>query len=148
MPIVWRDAMSVEDERIDSDHKKLIEIINDFEAAVHAGAAEADLKRVFQQLMGYAAEHFAREEKLQKLIQYPYANAHHHEHANLVRQVKELFQRYVSEKDAKKKNDILSDIAGFLKSWLVDHIIESDLRMKPYIRALAKTGVPRPRGGF
>ncbi|MEW5726924.1 MAG: hypothetical protein AB1918_03775, partial [Pseudomonadota bacterium] len=33
------------------------------------------------------------------------------------------------------RDDMIRSMAGFLKEWLVDHIIQSDLRMKPYIAA-------------
>lgn len=154
MPIQWRAEMAVDQGVIDHDHQVLIAIINDFSSP---GADKDELSRMQQiltKLNHYTRIHFAREEKLQTMVRYPYYDAHHHEHQGLIRQLEQIrrmlvpFARPVDEGvDGSEKNDVplstlRAKIDALLHDWLVDHVLKSDLRMKPF----AKTLAPHERG--
>ena len=66
MPILWREAMSVDGGVIDRDHKALIAIINEFgDTLPHINARE-HLKSIVSKLRNYANIHFRREESFQR----------------------------------------------------------------------------------
>ncbi|NFV79496.1 bacteriohemerythrin [Magnetospirillum aberrantis] len=133
MSIAWRDAMSVGDETIDADHKHLVDLINAFEIAI---AGQIDHKKVARVLLGlveYTGEHFAREEELQLAIRYPYHESHRRSHRDVLRKLSDIVGVYTKAPAGPARDHMVRDLANFLKEWLVDHIIQSDLRMKPYV---------------
>jgi hemerythrin len=135
MPISWREAMSVGNEAIDDDHKKLILLINLYEDAI-AKHNVFELKTAFQGLMEYAGQHFDREEKLQAAIFMPGAMAHRQEHRELVEKLR-VFNDNLN--DPSKPRIAIEVASKFLHDWIVDHVLHSDMKMKPLL-----TG--RPRG--
>lgn len=134
MSIAWREAMNVGDPTIDADHKHLVDLINTFEAAL-AGPT-IDHKRIAAVLLGlvdYTGEHFQREEEIQRTIHYPYCDCHRRSHRDVLKKLQIIISEYSRTAAGAARDKMVRDLAGFLKEWLVDHIIQSDLRMKPYI---------------
>lgn len=133
MPIVWRHAMEVGHPQIDAEHKYLIGIINDFEVAVSISIDYQKVSKILDALADYARLHFSREEKLQVLTRYPYADAHKVAHEKLMRQLADIRGRYDAAPEGPERDALLPGISSFLKDWLVNHIIETDMKMKPYL---------------
>ncbi len=134
MPIQWRDALSVGDPQIDQDHKHLINLVNEFEAAMAGQVDHRKVARILLGLFNYTQEHFTREEKLQLDIRYPFHDGHRHAHRDLVRSLADILERYSLEKEEERRDAMVREMIAFLRQWLVDHIIENDLRMRPYIK--------------
>ncbi len=137
--ITWRDQMSVDGGIIDSDHRHLIEIINKFEERAHGKATEDELMEILYALKFYASTHFRREEALQRLTHYPHHDRHCGEHRELAARLEAIIAdtRKALAGDTKKA---VAETGALLKSWLVDHVIGSDLRMSSYIHAARKAG--------
>lgn len=148
MSIAWRDAMSVGNEMVDNDHKHLIDMINQFEEAI--SRSYIDHKKIGKVLLGlvdYTGEHFAREEQLQMSVQYPFYDSHCRAHREVLRKLATVLTAYTQAQGV-ERDQMVRDITDFLKEWLVDHIIQSDLRMKPYVARLHGNIVTkRVRGG-
>jgi hemerythrin len=136
MTITWRPQMSVDGGIIDHDHQVLIGIINEFIAGAAGALTHAQLDAVLGRLGNYAATHFQREETLQLAIRYPFGEAHKREHETLVRELGERRLRLAGADAARDLAAVQRDVADFLRHWLVDHIIGSDLRMRPHAAAL------------
>jgi hemerythrin-like metal-binding protein len=137
--ITWRDQMSVDGGIIDSDHRHLIEIINKFEERADGEATEDELIEILYALKFYASTHFKREETLQRLTHYPHHDRHCQEHKELAARLEAIIAdtRKALAGDTKKA---VAETGALLKSWLVDHVIGSDLRMSSYIHAARKAG--------
>ncbi len=134
MSIAWRDAMEVGDESIDGDHKHLVQLINDFEVAISGRIDHKRIAAVLLSLFEYTAEHFQREEEIQLRVRYPYYESHRRAHRDVLKKLTALVQDY-TQAGGVARDEMIRSMAGFLKEWLVDHIIQSDLRMKPYVAA-------------
>ncbi|MBR9972638.1 bacteriohemerythrin [Magnetospirillum sulfuroxidans] len=137
MSIAWREAMNTGDPTIDADHRHLVDLINAFEAAMSGGHIEH--KRVARVLLGlveYTGEHFKREEDIQLAIRYPYYDSHRRSHRDVLKKLSLIVGEYTKTADGPDRDRMVRDLAGFLKEWLVDHIIQSDLRMRPYIQQM------------
>lgn len=142
MPIQWREEMAIDHDLIDQDHQALIGIINRFSCSEASVAALPGLQAILNKLERYASAHFTREETLQRLAQYTYADAHRHEHLDLIRelgQMREELARLAAspEKAAANVGAFHAHMADLLHHWLIDHVIKSDLRMKPYAAKMA-----------
>lgn len=137
MTIVWRDQLSVGDDQIDDDHKQLINLINGFEWAT-SGQIHLDiLNRILDDLEEYAHAHFDREESLQAAIQYAFRDAHKQAHKTLESELERLRLEFASLEGCPDDHirKVTCQMAVFLRGWLVDHILEEDLRMKPFLAA-------------
>ena len=64
--VSWSSQYSVGIATIDSEHQKLIALINDLHAAMKEGG-EAAMGKILDGLAAYTVSHFANEEKLMHL---------------------------------------------------------------------------------
>lgn len=143
MTIAWREAMNTGDPTIDADHRHLVDLINAFEAAL-AGGGAIEHKRIARVLLGlveYTGEHFKREEDIQLAVRYPYHDSHRRSHRDVLKKLSAIVGDYTKTPDGPERDRMVRDLGAFLKEWLVDHIIQSDLRMKPYIQQMQQQKV-------
>lgn len=136
MVVVWRAEMGVGQPDIDGDHRQLIAIINDFENMAKQLPEGRVLHETLIGLHDYAAIHFGREEAIQAACGYPFRGSHMQEHQELLHQINAMARRYFVDRTMPITKETLGEAAGFLRHWLVDHIIRSDLRMRDYLGKL------------
>lgn len=125
--------MSVGEQTIDADHKHLIDLINVFETAISGHIDHKKVARVLLGLVEYTGQHFAREEQVQLAIRYPFHDSHRRSHRDVLKQLSAIVHDYTLAPEGPGRDAMIRQLSGFLKEWLVDHIIQSDLRMKPYV---------------
>jgi hemerythrin len=129
---------------IDDDHRHLIDIINRFGARLSRGTAGIpEAVDVLHALEFYAATHFEREEWLQRLASYPECQSHHDDHQRLMRRLDEIIARTRSVTEADRA-EVVPQLSRLLRSWLLDHIIKLDLRMKPYVHLMKRHAAELP----
>lgn len=134
MSIAWGSAMTVGDESIDADHRRLVALINDFEAAVAGPAEHRRVVTVLLALVEHTADHFRREEEIQYRVRYPYCESHRRTHREVLDRLTSLTQDY-TRAGGRAHDEMIGAVAGFLNECLAGHILQSDLRMKPYVQA-------------
>ncbi|MBF0565357.1 MAG: bacteriohemerythrin [Nitrospirae bacterium] len=129
MPLVtWTDNLSVHIKEIDTQHQKLVKLINDLFDAVTAKKGKDVLTKVLNELVDYTRYHFTAEEKLMATHNYPDLAKHKPEHEELTRKVLD-FQKQFNE--GKAMIDLL--LMNFLKDWLVKHILGTDKKYSSYL---------------
>lgn len=132
MPLMeWTEEMSVKVKVLDDDHKALISMLNDLNDGIEANRARATLETVVGKLSNYTKVHFAREERLFAQTGYAEGAAHKAEHALLARRVMNLQARFESG----QSREMGMETMAFLKSWLTDHIMGSDMKYGPHLNA-------------
>ena len=137
MKIMWRDALSVDNGPIDADHKYLIELINELTGLEGTTSLDERFVEILGELKKYTKVHFRREEALQKAADFPECDEHEKEHADLERKLDAIIR--VAKKEIDKgatRNQskiILEQTQKFLKTWLLQHVIGHDLKMKDYV---------------
>lgn len=132
--VEWTDSLSVGIQEIDEQHKVLINLINRlFDETIVNQSAIGVTEQVLQELVEYTMVHFAVEESLFRIFDYPEIEAHMRRHVDLKEQVLDL------QKKIKKGETVVnSDLLMFLKKWLTNHILQEDKLYAPY---LIKQGV-------
>ena len=120
----WIDEMSVGNRFIDADHRKMIDIINRLHDAMRARQGSQVLEKVLFDLIVYTKGHFQREEDQMKAIGFAGLDAHRQEHELLLGQVVARRQEYL---DGKPNMSI--EVAEFLRTWLMEHIMASDMAL-------------------
>lgn len=132
-PIKWRDKLNIDNGVIDEDHHYLVDIINKFREKVGHFESADDAVEILKELKFYTGKHFQREEELQKVARYPYLDAHHNEHIHLIKLLESLMEETGGTSGNYLNTEMGQKIGEFLRDWLIDHLIGSDLRMKPYV---------------
>lgn len=131
--INWTDELSVGVELFDNDHKKLVALANSLHESITVGAQQAVLAEVLNELVKYTVFHFGHEEGMMIQYAYPAYEKHKKEHDALVAKVQDYYDQVMAG-----KTSISLSLIGFLKDWLVNHIMGSD---KEYRDFFAKKGV-------
>ena len=129
----WKDEYTVGIESIDQQHKKLINLINNFQTAVDYSTGEAFERECLTAVVDYTKTHFTYEEGLMSEYGYPDFEPHKAQHQKMIDKINELLADY--EKHPERTMKIALD---FLKQWLIRHINGTD---KQYSEFLITRGV-------
>jgi hemerythrin-like metal-binding protein len=125
----WKPQYSVQIPSIDGQHQNLFRVAGELYAAMSAGQGKAATSRILDRLVQYTSVHFAHEERLMRLHDYPALAAHQAEHEALTKRVL-AFQADLQAGRA----TITVQLLHFLKDWLEKHIAGSDQKYAPYLR--------------
>jgi len=139
MPILWRPQLSVGNEIIDRDHKYLFCLINTVELVFGKNKKSKDIELVLDQLEEFAKEHFAREQKIQTDINFPYFLLHESLHNELMYQLEKIILNiriaYLRCHTDPEAYDIeIEKLHKVLRHWILDHVLKHDLGMKKYFQ--------------
>jgi len=135
MAIEWREQLSIDGDVIDADHRHLINIVNRFESLAETFDDMSQALEILMSLRLHAKTHFEREEHLQRVSGYSFHDAHRQEHNELIRKLEGVIAQ-AENTDLRGLRELSKQTAQLLHDWLVDHIIRSDLRMKPFVAAM------------
>ncbi len=133
--VVWKDEYSVDIQEIDEQHKCLVEFINEMYKALAIKDNREQVEEVLNKLVDYTKVHFAVEECLMRMFEYPDYDAHKAIHDRIVHKVTEYQGQFKAGDDR-----VGMDLLMFLKDWLFDHINKVD---KKYVPHLVKNGVKK-----
>ncbi len=125
--IVWTDEFSVGIKEIDEQHKKLVDLINTLIEADDLSVTSDIIAETLSELTQYVSYHFTTEERYMKEIDYPDFENHKQEHIKFKKQTVNFLLETMEMKD-----EVPLEILSFLKDWLVHHILETDMKYKPY----------------
>jgi hemerythrin len=123
----WRDAYSVDCPQIDTEHRNLFALINEFHDKCAGGDLHAESANVLNKLVAYAEEHFKHEEVLMESNAYPRLDHHREQHAALYTSIFEVNERFAANPRA-----LDAGTRSFLKHWLLDHILKDDMDFREF----------------
>lgn len=115
---------------IDAQHRQLMGYVNEMFDAMLANAGAAVVGDVLERLSEYTRMHFAFEERLLVAGDALELQAHLTLHAALLRRVMALRDRHVAGQA--RVDEAAIDL---LRDWLVDHILNEDVRRGGEMRA-------------
>ena len=134
MPLMtWTDRYSVNIKQVDSQHMKLVELLNGFHEAMKLGKSKEVMGNLLHGLLDYTVYHFSTEEDLFKTHGYPGLLPHKKEHDALTTQALDLSERY-----SRGEPVLGAETMNFLKNWLNDHMLGTDQK---YVSFLNGKGV-------
>jgi hemerythrin len=128
---VWSDELLVGVAEIDEQHRRLVEMIGTFYAALREKKpTKQALAELLAGLVDYTHYHFATEERLMARSAYPASRDHTEQHAQFVSTVGSLMDRLSSGQL------VLSlEATSFLREWLVNHILKTDKELGRHLVA-------------
>ena len=127
--IDWLDEYNINIKEIDSQHKRLAGIINKFYESVQTNKSYKILNKILDDLLAESVLHFTREETIMILYKYPGYDADKREHDILSNELTDIFRG-----KNENKEDNYTEIAFFLKDWLINHILKDDLKLGKYLK--------------
>ncbi len=117
---VWDNSFSVGIDSIDTQHKKLMDIINRVHDAMTMGKTSDIIEKVFKELIDYTHEHFSFEEKYFEMYKYPDRGAHKRKHRFIFDEIDRMSK-------VEGQGTVLSiELMQFLTKWLTKHIKGTD----------------------
>lgn len=129
--IEWSDKFILGVEKIDVQHKKLCEAINQFLTAITENRDIAEVKKMLDFVAGYIFEHFSTEEAYMDKYEYPLASRHKSEHQDFTDEFRKMKNQY--EIDGATKF-ISLQLEGWLFSWLQKHVTGSDTALGLFLK--------------
>jgi hemerythrin len=124
----WSNQYLIGDDAIDAEHEELFRLINDFHSHWLEAQDRQTIARVFNQLIVYAETHFRHEEKIMEEHGFPKLAEHRLVHEAMVETIFQLHRSYMEENSHLEVNTM-----KFVKSWLIDHILENDYRFRDFL---------------
>ena len=122
--IKWSEKYMVNIGTIDTQHQKLISILNELLDAMGKGQGKLVLDKTFNELEDYTKTHFFEEEKLMVVYGYPDYNSHKAEHKSLINDLKNYKEDFKAG-----KSKLTLEVLDFLKNWLINHITVTDKKL-------------------
>ena len=125
--IIWNNSFSVGVQELDKQHKKLINLINNLIEMKDAKVDSEIISDALTEMTKYTLEHFEAEEKLMNENNYPDYSLHKGQHMQFKKQTAKFCMDTMSY-----KSTIPIEILTFLKEWLINHILDSDMQYKTF----------------
>lgn len=132
-PILWNDSSLTGIDRIDEQHKVLVNTLNEANARLAVNVTRELLEQITRDLLSYAIYHFETEESLMQKYDYAgqfavEAEKHREEHRSFSRHV-------VALRDGLRDDRLVTrdELLSFLNNWLVKHIQHTDKRLDEFL---------------
>ena len=125
----WKEKYVLGIDEIDNQHRKLVDLINRLFAAMQSGAGKDVLADTLNGLVDYTRRHFMTEEILMGNYDYPDLEEHMGEHRKFVTEISRFQQEYQSG-----NTGISIQLISYLRSWLDEHICQTDHRYGDFLR--------------
>ncbi len=124
----WDDKFSVHNEVIDDQHKKLFDLARQAYICANKNITKDEMKGLLTEFFIYMKEHFADEELYMQQIGYPYLNEHSGIHKDIVASMSGLIR------NTKNINELKENLVLIAEKWLLDHILQCDLKIEEWRR--------------
>ena len=132
MAFAWSKDLETGNGTIDTQHKTLIEALNNLMDACSQGKAKEQIVSTMNFLLDYTKKHFADEERLQRTSGYPDYENHKKLHDAFVKTVVDI---------SKELNEqgptivMVGKVNNAVGNWLVTHIKREDAKVAAHIRS-------------
>jgi hemerythrin len=126
MHFTWLDSMTVGDNTIDEQHKRLISILSEFIDACKSNKGIDELEKSLDFLVDYTVTHFSAEEAIQLKCNYPGYPEHKKIHEEFKAKVAGIVE------DFKKEGPTFKMVGTFnfeVGVWVMDHIAKEDKKI-------------------
>jgi hemerythrin len=131
----WDKQYSVGIHELDEQHKTLLECVSAVEQSVIGGDSPATVQSALARLTSFAEVHFAVEESLMRIHDYPQLDEHVDEH-------RRFSDRLLALKERSLAADVSRDMIDFLRAWIGRHLPIHD---KPFAFHFLKRSALRGR---
>jgi hemerythrin-like metal-binding protein len=131
----WSPDLVTGNSVIDSQHKQIFRLANNFAAACKSGRGKTMLGETLDFLASYVIRHFSEEEALQEASGYPGREEHKQFHEAFRTAVGDLIADYKKEKASAGDSleALLERVNTVVVRWFMEHIKREDLKMAAHV---------------
>jgi hemerythrin len=126
----WHDHYSVNVQRFDNHHRRLVAMANKVIDAVARDHDRTQVTEALDLLLGYTLFHFTEEEDLLDRYGFPHHDDHCQHHHRLIEDVRALESR-LHGPDAMTAEEV----GAFMEGWIVRHILGEDTRYSAFLNS-------------
>jgi len=131
--VAWSEEYELGCEFVDSQHKRLFELVNNISTACRDGQDVKKLNETLDFLLQYTVQHFIDEEAFQIKCNFP----DYQRHKQLHEDFKETVTEKVAEFREKGSTKYLSDTVNkIVVKWLVNHILMEDMKIGVHVKTM------------
>ena len=127
--IIWNEKFSVGIREIDAQHKELIRMINQLIETKDTKVDSETISDILTKMTQYTDYHFQTEEQYLIDNNYPDYASHKEQHAKFKKKAVAFCMETMAYKET-----VPTEILSFLKDWLTNHILESDMKYKSLLK--------------
>jgi hemerythrin len=132
MAYQWDASLETGHEKIDNQHKQLIQALNSLIAASAEGKGQEEIFKTLDFLTGYTIKHFADEEQIQFDYDYPDYLVHKRYHNEFKEFVGDMTRQIRAEGPTET---LIGQVTTAIGDWLLNHIKGDDFRMAAYVKS-------------
>ncbi|EAK0822704.1 bacteriohemerythrin [Campylobacter lari] len=129
---IWHDKYSIENADIDLQHQTLFILADKTAKLLNRHIYKIEVKELLSDFFDYMRTHFKDEENYMHSINYPYLSEHKAMHKKIVKDMSALLSECASTNDLKEK------LYKIVSIWLLEHIVEHDMRINKFKKSLEK----------
>ena len=142
--VCWKEEYCIGVEKIDAQHKSLVDLINELNADLNREDANnfKAFQRAARRAVKYVQAHFAAEEELMASHGYPELAHQKKRHAEFIRRILDDTRRFERGDELAPKSFL-----RYLSDWLMSHIAEEDAKIGVFLETKglgAKGGAALP----
>ncbi len=130
MSLVWNEPCSVNHELLDSQHRKILGLINELDGAIMCGRIDRKVHLAAAVLVEFVSVHFRDQERLMCHIGYSGYERHQELHEEMTVRLVQLVERLQAG-----HTPCIFQLTAFLREWLVRHIESEDKRVTTAVPA-------------
>ena len=131
--IAWSDKYKLGNAQVDSQHRRLFELVSELVTYCMDGTDTGKLKDTLDFLVYYTIRHFDDEEALQLQYNYPEYSRHKQLHEDFKVTVGELVQRFEQNGSS---TELSNDVNKIIVRWLINHIQHEDMKIALHIQGI------------
>lgn len=124
----WKTEYAIGIQEIDNQHRTLLGFVTEFEDAVAGRAHWNTVQPLIVRAREFVRFHFAVEESLMQIVDYPQFVGHRAEHLYLLKQFSLLEQRVL-------RQELKAELLPMLSAWVLHHIVDADRPFGEYALA-------------
>ena len=126
----WEPGFNLGIEEIDKQHRKIIDFINSLNQAIINNSTDNAIIKLLDELSDYAVYHFRTEEDIMRKSHFPLLNEHIFQHEKFITKIEDFKSKF----DA--GDSITFRLLNFLRTWLANHILDSDREYVDIIKSV------------
>jgi len=131
--IEWEEKFSLHHALLDQQHQELFDLANAVQALDPNSADKAELGKLFKEFFDYMAKHFKEEEAYMKSLDYPLLEKHKKFHESIIEGMTKILREKKGIVELQKSMKMIA------KKWLVEHILENDLKIERWRKSICVT---------
>ncbi len=124
----WDEKYSLNNPKIDEQHKELFRL-SAMVDLLNEKTTKKEIRELLNTFFDYMKEHFNDEEAYMKSINYPLLSKHKKLHQKIIDDFVDLIKKNSS------LNELKAEMKKATKKWLIEHILENDLKIERWRKA-------------